>query len=216
MVSGHTHKYIEKKIYTNWEIISFLIPWFLFLMLDYYSVIAVKTFYGHEEYVTTRLITLISGFISTLLGGYIVDIYGRRNALLACLSSLGVSYAILSITPEQIILLRMYNIIDGFTWGILTLLYTLVIMSDVSRGRRTEELYAVSIALGVLPNFILYIFIDMLKSTPLTLSFSIASLFIFSAIIPLWFAPETLPEEVLEERKMRRYIIEIEKLRETK
>ena len=124
-----------------------------------------------------------------------------------------VSYAILSITPEQTILLRVYNIIDGLTWGILTLLYTLVLMSDISKGRKTEKLYAISIALGVLPNFILYPFIDVIKRTSLTLSFSVASLFIFSAIVPLWFAPETLPEEILEERKLRKYITKIRKLK---
>jgi hypothetical protein len=44
--------------------------------------------------------------------------------------------------------------------------------------------------------------------------FSFASFFLFLAVIPLMFAPETLPENALKERELRSYIEKAKKVRE--
>jgi len=47
-------------------------------------------------------------------------------------------------------------------------------------------------------------------------SFSFASLFLFIAVLPLIYAPETLPEKKIQERQIRKYVEEARKVAEKK
>jgi hypothetical protein len=44
------------------------------------------------------------------------------------------------------------------------------------------------------------------KSISITSSFSLASFFLFLAIIPLLYAPETLPEKSMKDRELKNYL----------
>jgi hypothetical protein len=44
--------------------------------------------------------------------------------------------------------------------------------------------------------------------------FSVASFFLFLAVIPLMFAPETLPEKTLKERELKQYVEKAKKTKE--
>jgi len=41
---------------------------------------------------------------------------------------------------------------------------------------------------------------------PNTSAFSLASFFLFLAVLPLLYAPETLPEKKIELRRLRKYV----------
>jgi hypothetical protein len=43
---------------------------------------------------------------------------------------------------------------------------------------------------------------------------SIASFFLFLAVIPLFYAPETLPEKEIKERELKGYIEKAKKIKE--
>ncbi|MDH5460109.1 MAG: hypothetical protein OEW71_03630, partial [Candidatus Bathyarchaeota archaeon] len=49
---------------------------------------------------------------------------------------------------------------------------------------------------------------------PLGTAFSLASFFLFLAVIPLMYAPETLPEKKIRERELRQYIEKAKKMKE--
>lgn len=50
------------------------------------------------------------------------------------------------------------------------------------------------------------ILVPALGSIQISGAFSLASLFLFLSVVPLLIAPETLPEKVIEQRRMRSYI----------
>jgi hypothetical protein len=49
---------------------------------------------------------------------------------------------------------------------------------------------------------------------PLSTAFSLASFFLFLAVVPLMYAPETLPEKTLRERELKSYIEKAKKIKE--
>ncbi len=46
---------------------------------------------------------------------------------------------------------------------------------------------------------------------PIASSFSLASLFLFLAILPLLYAPETLSEKIMKDRELKNYIAKAQK-----
>jgi hypothetical protein len=50
------------------------------------------------------------------------------------------------------------------------------------------------------------------KSIPVSTAFSFASFFLFLAVLPLIYAPETLPEREIRRRELRDYIRKAKKM----
>jgi len=78
-------------------------------------------------------------------------------------------------------------------------------------GEGTKEKYYV---IGGLP-FLLAGFLsilvqpfvqDIMKHTQLGMSFTIASFFLFIAVLPLIYAPETLPDKIMKENDLKKYV----------
>jgi hypothetical protein len=55
-------------------------------------------------------------------------------------------------------------------------------------------------------------YISSIQIGTFEVSFSFASLFLFIAVLPLIYAPETLPEKKIQERQIRKYAEEAKKL----
>jgi hypothetical protein len=105
-------------------------------------------------------------------------------------------------------------ILDGLTWGFFFSVCLTVIWGDLGEGHEKEKYYV----LGGLP-FLLANFVSILVSPYVsvispTAAFSFASFFLFLAVIPLMYAPETLPEKTLRERELRSYIEKAKKIKE--
>jgi F0F1-type ATP synthase membrane subunit b/b' len=49
---------------------------------------------------------------------------------------------------------------------------------------------------------------------PLGTTFSLAAFFLFLAVVPLMYAPETLPEKKVRERELRDYLEKAKKTKE--
>jgi hypothetical protein len=49
---------------------------------------------------------------------------------------------------------------------------------------------------------------------PISTSFSLASFFLFLAILPLLHAPETLPEKTIQKRLLEKYVEDAKKTKE--
>jgi len=120
---------------------------------------------------------------------------------------LGLSYSLLGLYPKEMISWYFYTLFDGISWGILTILFVLIIWSELNPNAQSDKYYA----LGVLPFF----FSQFLSNTlpnyiVLGISsyalFSFIAFFLFVAVLPLLYAPETLPEKIMKDRELKRYI----------
>jgi hypothetical protein len=55
---------------------------------------------------------------------------------------------------------------------------------------------------------------DLAKSISVLAVFPLTCLFLFLAVLPLIYAPETLPEKELKERELKQYIGKAKKIKE--
>jgi Sec-independent protein translocase protein TatA len=77
---------------------------------------------------------------------------------------------------------------------------------DLAQNRNSDKIYFLGVLPFVSSYFIELVFspilVDILPST----IFSFASVFLFLAVLPLIYAPETLPEKLMKDRDLKSYI----------
>ena len=141
-----------------------------------------------------------------------MDLKGRRVVIILGLVMLGLGYVLLSLFPFISFVQAFYIIVDGIAFGIFAVAFTLVVWGDISNGERGEKFYAlgnIAIPIAVILSIFFSPWLTMIDASS---AFPLASFFIFLAIIPLFFAPELLPEKVIKEREIKRYIKEAKKV----
>jgi len=186
--------------------------WLMFSFIDSFQVI-VLNIKAEELAFFIKLIEPCVASFSAIIIGAVSDIIRRKNVLVFSFTFLGVAYAILGLFSHSFTVWLFYSVIDGVAIGSAFVLFVIVIWGEVAVGNS-----AIFYAVGEIPFFIAEALSLMLKEylvlIPLSNSFSLASFFLFIAVIPLLFAPETLPEKVLKERELRSYIERAKKVRE--
>jgi len=190
----------------------YFVPWLMFNTIDSLEKALLKDFFGSEFH---RLIITLSPVIasfSILLGGLLSDRIGRKRVVVYGFVSLGVAYAIIGIAPLLQLAWSFYLVVDAIATGILWITFILILWGDLSLHSGREKYYVVgslpflataSIPLSVMP---------LSNVLPAGTAFSIASFFLFLAVVPLMYAPETLPQKNIELRRLKGYIEQARKL----
>jgi MFS family permease len=158
-----------------------------------------------------NLITAVFGFI----GGFLVDFIGRKRMSIIGFVMLGLGYALLGILSQNSLSWYFYIFVDGIAWGIFFVIFVITIWADISNGLPSEKYYAV----GVLPFFISYFLrltvgFDLSSAIPKEAIFSFVAFFLFLAVLPLVYAPETLPEKTMKDRELKSYAEKAQKIKE--
>ncbi|MEM2779945.1 MAG: MFS transporter [Candidatus Bathyarchaeia archaeon] len=187
----------------------------MFSLVNYLSVSVGINFFG-ENFVST--FTLVSSFLAgmfAIFGGLISDAIGRKRTTIIGFVLLGFGYALLGIYPQNMFAWYFYAVLDGVAWGIFYVIFFFTIWGELAGDRSSEKYYA----LGSLPYlFSTYLSLTISPFIAANVSFyaifSFAAFFLFLAVVPLMFAPETLPENVLRERELRGYIERAKRVRE--
>lgn len=192
----------------------YFIPWFMFCLVNFVEIPLLERFFGPEMFAIHVLVEVVVIGISAFLGGLLCDFKGRRVASITGFILLGLSYAILNIFPEVDMAKVLFIITEGISWGILHVTFIFVIWGDISEGKTREGYYLLGGAPFLLSGLIQAITQQYVMVIPIYTSFSLASFFLFLAVIPLLYATETLPEKKLRERELRSYIEKAKKVRE--
>ena len=207
-----------RKVFSR-TFVLFLIPWFMFCLIDRFEY---QIFLASPLELNTLslLVEPIIGTVFALVGGLFTDWIGRKKVVVFGFVALGLAYAVLGVATQTVFSQYFYIVIDGIAWGIFFVSFLLVLWGDLSSSTGGHEKYY---AVGSIPFFIAYlmqyIVQPYIKSIPILapeVSFSFASLFLFVAVLPLIYAPETLPEKKIQERQMKRYIEEAKRKVEKK
>jgi MFS family permease len=192
----------------------YFLPWLAFAIVNYFEVqvLAGEEFLGASLDVIVGAMEFSLGAIFCLVSGWLMDLRGRRWTIILGLVTLGLGYALLSFFPLNSIVLTFYFITDSVAFGIFTVAFISVVWGDISNGERGEKFYA----LGTIPILVALALSTLLSSSLESVSkntaFSLASFFLFLAVIPIFFAPELLPEKVVKEREIRKYAEEAKKI----
>jgi MFS family permease len=199
----------------------YLIPWVLFSLISNLT-IPLQTTIIHQmqansisipsvEYL--RAIENLLGAVFAVFGGFLADYVGRKRVAIIGFAGLGLSYSLLGIFPQNPISWYFYTAVDGIAWGTLFVIFVVTIWSDLSNGQKSEKFYAV----GVLPFFITF-FLRLTAGTSISATilpeaiFSLTAFMLFLAVLPLVYAPETLPEKTMKDRELKGYLEKAQKL----
>jgi MFS family permease len=194
--------------------ILYFIPWLMFCLVNFLEGPVLKNFFSAEFFNLIPIMEFGIGGIVALIGGIFADLVGRKRIIIFGYIMLGVGYAILGLFSNEIISWYLYITVDGIAWGIFGLFFFLVIWGEIAENRIKDKFYL----LGIMP-FLASTYIELLVepyagAISVFASFSLASFFLFVAILPLIYAPETLPEKTIKDRELKSYLEKAQKVKE--
>lgn len=192
------------------ELLLYLVPWILLSLINFAEAPLVETSVGRvfdeAAFPFFQLVGFVFIGIVAVIGGTIADLVGRKRVVIAGFVMLGIEYAALSAFSESASALYLFLILDGITWGLLVSVFFMAVWGDLSENREKEKYYLLGGLPYLLSNFMYVIIKPIAGGISLTAAFSFASFFLFLAVLPLMYAPETLPEKILKERELKNYI----------
>lgn len=192
--------------------ILYLIPWLMFSLVGYLGVPIQERILGQSTINLLMLIEAALMGIFAVISGHLLDILGRKRVAMVGFILMGVGYSVLGIYPFEMSSWFFYTVVDGVAWGIFYVIFVISIWSDLSPNGRSGKYYAI----GVLPFFISKFLQIAIGKSVANISeyalFSFIAFFLFLAVLPLVYAPETLPEKIMKERELKSYIAKAQKM----
>jgi MFS family permease len=186
--------------------ILYLIPWLMFSLVGYLGVPIQTSILGPSIIAMLMLIEAALMGIFAVISGFLLDTLGRKRIAMIGFILMGVGYAVLGIYPYEMASWVFYTALDGIAWGVFYVIFVITIWGDLSPNEKSGKYYAI----GVLPFFIskfLQIAVgDYISTVKPEALFSFVAFFLFIAVLPLVYAPETLPEKVMKDRDLKSYI----------
>ncbi|MBS7632730.1 hypothetical protein KEJ15_03795 [Candidatus Bathyarchaeota archaeon] len=195
----------------------YVLPWFIFNIVNAFEELLLRDFVKAtfpDHYVFFQLFSLLFHSTSAFVGGFLSDLVGRKPMIIAGFSVVGIAYALIGILPNAAPSWFFFFISEGFAWGMFYTLFVTVIWGDLA-PKGSEEMYYF---VGSLPLFIAagfqLLFAGYVSLLSEVSAFSLAAFFLFLAVLPILFAPETLPEKQIRERELKSYLEKAKKISE--
>jgi len=195
------------------DLIFYLVPWIMFCLLNWIESPLLTNLFG-ETYNLIGFVEVIIAGVSALVGGLIADFAGRKRVIIIGFIILGLGYAVLSLISGLRVSWYIYAALDGIAWGMFAAVFFMTLWGDLGGGNQKEKYYVVGGLPYLLGMFMSELVKPYIKVMPLTTAFSLASFFLFLAVLPLMYAPETLPEKRIKERELKGYVEKAKKTKE--
>jgi len=192
----------------------YLVPWIMFCLINFLEDPVLTIFFGKDFASFMPIAEFGIGSFSALIGGWFADSVGRKRVVIFGFVTLGIGYALLGLFPSIILSWYLYIILDGVAWGIFSLMFYLVIWSELAGNRIKEKYYLIGVLPFLISSYIQTLFTPYAKLIDVSAAFSLASFFLFLAVLPLLYAPETLPERKIELRRLKHYVEAAKEIKE--
>jgi len=204
-----------RDVFGQRSFISYLVPWIMFSLVTYLTASMIIGTIGRSQADSLLVIENALIAVFAIVGGFLSDYFGRKRMAIIGFALLGLGYSILGIYPEALFSWYFYTVVDGIAWGIFFVIFVVTIWGDLSFDAPSDKYYAI----GVLPfftsKFLQLVIGDYIGGIiPSYAIFSFTAFFLFLAVLPLFYAPETLPEKKMRERELKSYIEKAKKIRE--
>ena len=194
------------------EIILYLFPWMMFCILNFTLLPIMQNHFGEDFSVTIGVSWGITAIVATL-GGYIADIVGRRQVIIAGFIMLGVEYALVGFLKPEAPAMYCYTVLDGISWGLLCSIFLTTLWGDLGKNLQKEKYYVFGGLTFFLPGLLSEMVAPYAANIQTPVVFSLASFFLFASIMPLIYASETLPQKKIQERQLRDYLKQANKIK---
>jgi MFS family permease len=192
------------------RLILYLIPWIMFCLVNWIEAPIVENIFG-DFYSFVISAEFAVSAIFALIGGIFADLVGRKRGIIAGFILLGTEYAVLSLVPAMLFSHYLYLILDGVSWGMFSVVFFMVLWGDLAESKRKEKYYVIGGLPYLLSNFLSVLVKPYIEGINVSTAFSVASFFLFLAVLPLVYSPETLPEKKIKERELKNYIEKAQK-----
>jgi MFS family permease len=202
-------------IFSNRQFLLYFIPWCMFSLVNSMVIPVVSKFFeGGEEFIrSSSIVENVVAGVFAVVGGFFADSFGRKRLAIIGFAMLGMGYAIIGFSSGNMFGWWFYTFVDGIAWGAFGTIFLLTIWGDLAQMQKSEKYYAIGGLPFLFSNFIRlsvgsYI-ADNITATEAVFSF--AAFFLFLAVLPLVYAPETLPEKTMKDRELKKYIEKAQK-----
>jgi MFS family permease len=189
----------------------YFIAWLMFCLIDRFERPVLANLLGDFYYL---MIGPIIGSFFALIAGVLSDRVGRKRVVLYGFVTLGIAYAVIGIAPATLFSWYFFLTIESIATGILWVTFILILWGDLSQFSTGEKYYAIGEAPYFLTFIIQLLSIPYVALVPTYAAFSLASFFLFAAVLPLVYAPETLPEKKIRLRQLTKYLEKAKKVKE--
>jgi MFS family permease len=185
-----------KTVLKDRSVLLYIVPWLMFSIVNAFALPTLSSGFGADTINTVTFVENILAGIFAVIFGFVAVRFGRKRLLFFGFTMLGVGYAILGLFPSDYGL-YFYTFADGVAWGIFMMLFILTIWGDIADKRDSEKFFIIGFLPYLLSAFLQVAFGQFIAEsvTNLTSVFLFISIFLFIAITPLYFAPETLSDE---------------------
>jgi MFS family permease len=193
------------RIVSNRSFLLFLIPWIVFNLVNYLTIpfttrLAEGAAFDRSASLYENI--LIAAF--AVITGFLADSSGRKRLAILGFAMLGVGYAALGLFQGSFGW-YIYIVADGIAWGVFNVLFLFTLWGDLAQGYYSEKMYVIGSLPYLFSNFMRLLLAPFMSSVEPTTLFSFASFFLFVAVLPLFYAPETLPEKTMKDRDLKSY-----------
>jgi len=211
--SSKTKKNVSfTSIFHDKSFLLYFVAWFMFCLVDRFEMPILSASSGDFQYLIPVMGPVIGG-LSALVGGLLSDWVGRKRVVLYGFVTLGIAYAIIGIAPTSFSW-YFYLVIGSISTGMLWVAFLLILWGDLSQSGTREKYYVIGTTPFFLTNIVQLFSAEDVTLIPVTSAFSLAAFFLFLAVLPLLYAPETLPEKKIVLRRLRKYVEAARKVKE--
>ena len=191
-------------ILTSKPFILYFLPWLMFQITN-----GILIFVEMES---GKIFQYLAACSFAFLSGVMTDHYGRKQPLILGFIALGLSYAFVGIDVTPFSWMVMMAI-SGIAWIFIMVSYMWTILGDLAPPGSSEKYYAIGSIIPILVEAIFNMLSGVLKITVKTsLVTPSLSVILFVSVFPLLFAPETLPESKIRDKRFRNYVLKAKKL----
>ena len=202
-----------KKILVKREFILYFIPWIMFSLVNYLSTPIQYHILDQSKVESLIIIENALVGIFAVAGGLLADKFGRKRTSIAGFVLLGLGFAVLGLFPYFTPSWYLYTVFDGVAWGILYVIFVITIWGELGHESQSDKYYAIGVMPFFISKFLQLIIGNYLQTdiSPYAL-FSFIAFFLFIAVLPLFYAPETLPEKTMKDRDLKSYLEKAKKI----
>lgn len=192
------------------EVTLYLIPWIMFSIVNFAGTPIFESLFGDLRVLMGFIEFALSGLFA-LVGGFLADRVGRKRVVITGFVMLGIGYAVLSLFSGISTSWYVHTACDGIAWGMFAAVFFMTLWGDLAEHYDKAKYYTLGglpfLLAGILPIIVEH----YTEAIGTVTAFSLASFFLFLAVFPLMYAPETLPEKTIRDRELKQYIDQAKK-----